>query len=91
MDIYYLKFYPFEDIVRYKNGEIKLDNNYKGETLDTTPFIDKLILEENKSYPDECIQIIKEINNFYKLNSTNIHYLERELYKIELSMQSACL
>lgn len=45
MVVCYLKFHPYVDVVKYDNGEMELVNDYMGETLDMTPFIDKLIIE----------------------------------------------
>ncbi len=91
MKAYHLKFYPYSDVVRYDNGKMELANDFKEEPLDMTPFIDKLIIEGNKSYPDECMEIIGKVKSFFSENSTNIYYLQRELYKQELSLKSAML
>ncbi|GEM_PF-3298614 len=87
----YLKFHPYVDVVKYDNGMMELVNEYKGETLDMTPFIDKLIIENNKSYPKECMEIVKKVKEFYSLNSTKIWYLQKQLLDKELSLQSAML
>ena len=91
MSEYYLKFHPYVDVVKFENGKIELANNFKGEALDMTPFIDKLIIENNKSYPEECMEIVKRIKEFYSLNSTKIWYLQKQLLDKELSLQSSML
>lgn len=91
MEVCYLKFHPYVDVVKYDNGEMELVNDYIGETLCVTPFVDKLIIEAGMTYPNECMSVIKEVKAFYAMHSTKIWYLQKQLLDKELSLQSASL
>ncbi|MFB0831437.1 hypothetical protein ACEU2D_17770 [Brevibacillus laterosporus] len=80
---YYVRPYPYRVTVKFECGKVSIHSNNSVEALDTTEFVDNLIVQ-GWDWTSEIIPILKQID-------TMAHKYSMEMWRKEVSLRSAFL